>query len=62
MIEVKGLTKFYGSKKAVDNLNFTIDSGEIVGFLGRHHLWIGGRKRRRKEYDNEHADRLSVGY
>lgn len=26
MIEVKGLTKFYGSKKAVDNLNFTIDS------------------------------------
>ncbi len=34
MIEVKGLTKFYGSKKAVDNLSFTIDSGEIVGFLG----------------------------
>ena len=34
MIEVTGLTKYYGSKKAVDNLNFTIDNGEIVGFLG----------------------------
>jgi ABC-2 type transport system ATP-binding protein len=34
MIEVTGLTKFYGNKKAVEDLNFTIDSGEVVGFLG----------------------------
>ena len=34
MIEVSGLTKYYGSKKAVEDLNFTISSGEVVGFLG----------------------------
>ena len=34
MIEVSGLTKYYGSKKAVEDLNFTINSGEVVGFLG----------------------------
>ena len=34
MIEVSGLTKYYGNKKAVEDLNFTINSGEVVGFLG----------------------------
>ena len=34
MIEVSGLTKYYGNKKAVEDLNFTISSGEVVGFLG----------------------------
>ena len=34
MIEVTGLTKRYGKKTAVENLTFTIRSGEIVGFLG----------------------------
>ncbi|PZP48964.1 MAG: gliding motility-associated ABC transporter ATP-binding subunit GldA [Pseudopedobacter saltans] len=33
-IEVKGLTKIYGTQKAVDNLSFSISEGEIVGFLG----------------------------
>ncbi|MFT4203511.1 MAG: gliding motility-associated ABC transporter ATP-binding subunit GldA [Chitinophagaceae bacterium] len=33
-IEVKGLTKIYGTQKAVDNLSFSIPKGEIVGFLG----------------------------
>ena len=33
-IEVKGLTKIYGTQKAVDNLTFSIPKGEIVGFLG----------------------------
>lgn len=33
-IEVKGLTKIYGTQKAVDNLSFSIQKGEIVGFLG----------------------------
>lgn len=36
MIEVKNLSKYYGTKKAVDNLSFTIEEGEIVGFLGRN--------------------------
>ncbi|MEA4815606.1 MAG: ABC transporter ATP-binding protein [Lachnospiraceae bacterium] len=34
MIEVKGLTKQYGPNKAVDNIDFTVEKGEIVGFLG----------------------------
>jgi ABC-2 type transport system ATP-binding protein len=33
-IEVQNLGKSYGNQKAVQELNFRIDSGEIVGFLG----------------------------
>jgi ABC-2 type transport system ATP-binding protein len=34
MIEVKGLVKDYGSKRAVDNISFTVKRGDILGFLG----------------------------
>jgi ABC-2 type transport system ATP-binding protein len=34
MIEVKNLSKFYGGNKAVDDISFTAQSGEILGFLG----------------------------
>lgn len=34
MIEVKNVTKKYGSFVAVDNISFTVKDGEIVGFLG----------------------------
>ena len=33
-IDVKGVTKIYGTQKAVDAVSFTITKGEIVGFLG----------------------------
>jgi len=33
-IEVKNLTKKYGTLTAVDNINFSIASGEIFGLLG----------------------------
>jgi ABC-2 type transport system ATP-binding protein len=33
-VEVRGLTKIYGEQKAVDNISFRINTGEIVGFLG----------------------------
>jgi len=33
-IEVKGLTRFYGEQKAVNDLSFQVSKGEIVGFLG----------------------------
>jgi len=33
-IQVEGLTKIYGSQKAVDNISFTAKPGEILGFLG----------------------------
>lgn len=34
MIEVKNLTKDYGPRRAIDNLNFTVAKGDVVGFLG----------------------------
>lgn len=34
MIEVKDLSKSYGSKLAVDKISFTANDGEILGFLG----------------------------
>jgi ABC-2 type transport system ATP-binding protein len=34
MIEIQNLTKRYGHIKAVNNLNFTVEKGEILGFLG----------------------------
>src|SRR5437764_11620885 len=34
MIEVKGLTKYYGEHAAIHDLNFAIDRGEVIGFLG----------------------------
>ena len=34
MIEVKHLTKKYGTHLAVDDLSFTIEKGRIYGFLG----------------------------
>jgi ABC-2 type transport system ATP-binding protein len=34
LIAIEGLTKTYGKRTAVDDLNFTVKEGEIVGFLG----------------------------
>ena len=36
MIELKGVTKIYDQKKALDNLSLTIKAGEIFGFLGHN--------------------------
>jgi ABC-2 type transport system ATP-binding protein len=34
MIEARGLTKHFGQKVAVDQISFTADRGEVLGFLG----------------------------
>ena len=34
MIEVEGLTKQYGAVRAVDQISFRVEKGEILGFLG----------------------------
>jgi ABC-2 type transport system ATP-binding protein len=34
MIEVEGLTKDYGARRAINNLTFKANAGEILGFLG----------------------------
>jgi lipopolysaccharide export system ATP-binding protein len=34
ILEVKGLVKYYGSRKVVDQVDFQVDVGEVVGLLG----------------------------
>src|SRR5580704_5137878 len=34
MIQVSHLTKLYGTRPAINDLNFEVKKGEIVGFLG----------------------------
>ena len=34
MIQATGLTHFYGPRPAIDDVNFTVEKGEILGFLG----------------------------
>ena len=34
MIELKSITKEYGNFRAVDNLNLTVEKGELFGFIG----------------------------
>ncbi len=34
MIEIKGLTKSFGTHKVLDNITFRVEKGEVMGFLG----------------------------
>jgi len=34
MVEVSGLTKYYGDFRAIEDVSFTAERGEILGFLG----------------------------
>jgi ABC-2 type transport system ATP-binding protein len=36
MIEIKNVTKRYGEKKAVDNVSFTVNDGDIFAFIGHN--------------------------
>lgn len=36
MLEIKGLTKYYGDRIAVNDLSLRIEPGEICGFIGRN--------------------------
>ncbi len=36
MIEIRELTKYYGSKLALDSVSFEVRDGEVVGFVGRN--------------------------
>ena len=34
MITIENLTKYYGQNRAVNDISFTINDNEILGFLG----------------------------
>ena len=34
MINVTGLTKHYGARRAVDDLSFELEAGRVTGFVG----------------------------
>lgn len=34
LLEVQGLVKYYGRRKVVDGVSFSLDAGEVVGLLG----------------------------
>jgi ABC-2 type transport system ATP-binding protein len=34
LLEVKGLSRYYGHLKAVDDINFSVSAGTILGFIG----------------------------
>lgn len=36
MIEIKNVTKKYGEKKAVDNVSFNVEDGDIFAFIGHN--------------------------
>ena len=36
MIEIKGVSKKYGDKKALSNISFEVGDGEIFGFIGHN--------------------------
>ena len=36
MLDIKNFSKSYGDKKVVDNLNLSVENGEIFGFIGHN--------------------------
>ena len=54
MIEVKNLTKRYGSNVALDHVSFTVEDGTILGFLGPNGAG--------KSTTHEYCDGVSIGY
>ncbi|EGD46609.1 ABC transporter related protein [Ruminiclostridium papyrosolvens DSM 2782] len=36
MLEIKNLSKTYGTKVAVNNLSFLVENGDIMGFIGKN--------------------------
>ena len=58
VIQVTGLSKSYGSLKAVDNVNLTVPRGTVFGLLGAN--WAG--KARRLSVFSERKGRIRERY
>ena len=40
MLQIKNLSKSYGAKKAVSNLSFVVEDGDIMGSVSYTHLTL----------------------
>lgn len=61
MIVVENLTKVYGARVAVDNVNFNIAKGEIVGFLGPNGAGKSTTMRMLTGFLSPTAGRVTIG-
>ncbi|MFI0736783.1 ATP-binding cassette domain-containing protein [Streptomyces sp. NPDC021100] len=61
MIEAVGLTKRYGAKTAVHNLNFRVRPGAVTGFLGPNGSGKSTTMRMILGLDNPTAGRVTIG-
>ncbi len=61
MIEARGLTKRYGTTKAVDDLTFTVADGRVTGFLGPNGAGKSTTMRLILGLDAPSSGRITVG-
>jgi ABC-2 type transport system ATP-binding protein len=61
MIEARSLTKRYGSTVAVANLSFTVQPGQVTGFLGRNGSGKSTALRLIMGLDRPDAGRATIG-
>jgi len=61
MIEVKRLTKRYGSKTAVDDLSFSVSPGKVTGFLGPNGAGKSTTMRLLLGLDRPHGGEATIG-
>lgn len=61
MISVQNLSKHFGSKKAVDNISFRVERGEVLGFLGPNGAGKSTTMRMVTGFIPPSSGRISVG-
>jgi len=61
MIRADGLTKLFGSKRAVDGISFSVGRGEILGFLGPNGAGKSTTMRMLTGFLPPSAGRVSIG-
>ncbi|MCK4562579.1 MAG: gliding motility-associated ABC transporter ATP-binding subunit GldA [Flavobacteriaceae bacterium] len=59
-IEVQNILKLYGKQKALNNVSFTIPTGEIVGFLGPNGAGKSTMMKILTTYINQNEGKVSV--
>ena len=61
MIRIENLVKTFGAKRAVDGISFTVERGEVVGFLGPNGSGKSTTMRMITGYYAPDAGKVSVG-